>query len=243
MSKIQVETAQNVRIYQNIAGLGTRIGAYLIDMLVIVAYEVLMLYIFYGLSPNLGNQLSSVWVLLLVFGLPPFLYHLLMETFNNGQSIGKAILKIRVVRVDGLSPVFSQYLIRWLIRLVDFNLTSGAVAIFSYLLSGKGQRLGDIAAKTTVISEKQKIDFKQNLWTNLPADYQPVYPQVTIFSDQEIQEIKNLYFPAKKNKNYKVIESLALKIASLMEIEFAEPSMFFIERVIEDYNYYTQQQV
>ena len=97
MNNSQIETAQNVQLSQNIANLGDRSLAFLLDTLVIVAYELLMIF----LVNSMALSGFSNWIFVLVFGLPPFLYHLLIEAFNNGQSIGKAALRIRVVKLDG----------------------------------------------------------------------------------------------------------------------------------------------
>ncbi len=241
MSKIQIETAQNVQLYQNVARLGSRIAAYFIDLLVIIAYEIMMFYIYsYHIYNNISDTADS-WVITLVFGLPPFLYHLLFETFNNGRSLGKAAVKIRVVRLDGTPPKFSNYLIRWLMRILDISMTSGALAIFAFLLNGKGQRLGDIAAKTTVISENNKISLSDTFMENIPENHLPKYPQVTVFSDAEMQEIKNLYKNAKRNNDVEILQSLAQKITKIMQVQTEEIPIVFIQQVIRDYNYYTQQ--
>lgn len=241
MNEIQVETAQNVQIDQNIANLGTRIGAFALDVLVIVLYEVLMIFIFDLLMADNFFGGREFFVVSMVFGLPPFLYHLLMETFNNGQSIGKALLKIRVVRLDGMPPRFSDYLIRWLLRIIDISISSGAVAIFVFLLNGKGQRLGDVAAKTTVISEKKNVSLEGSLIITIPENYVPTYPQVTIFTDLEIQDIKRLYKDAKQQHDAQIMHSLATKITTVLAIENEENPTTFVEKVITDYNYYTQQ--
>lgn len=236
MDNFQIETAQNVTIAQNIANLGDRVLGFLVDMLIIIAYEIIMMLVFGAMGMNGGGQ----WVLMLVFGLPPFLYHLLMETFNNGQSLGKMALKIRVVKIDGSKPAFSNYAIRWLLRLIDFSLTTGACAIVTFLLNGKGQRLGDLAAGTTVISEKQTASVRDTLMVEIPVDYTPVYPQVTVFSDHDMQTIKNLFQRARRKKDYGVIKSLAQKVETVMETSRKEAPIPFIKRVIVDYNYYTQ---
>lgn len=241
MNEIQVETAQNVQIDQNIANLGSRIGAYLLDILIIIVYELLMFFLFDALNSKNIVNIRDIWVISLVFGLPPFLYHLLMETLNNGQSIGKTLLKIRVVCIDGTSPRFSNYLLRWLLRIIDISIGSGAVAIFVFLLNGKGQRLGDIAAKTTVISEKKNFSLENTLHITIPEDYVPTYPQVTIFTDLEIQNIKRLYKQAQENNEIEVMSSLAIKISSVLGIENEENPTDFIKKIIADYNYYTQQ--
>jgi len=151
MDNFQIETAQNISIEQNAAGIGERILAYIVDLAIIIIYMVLSGLTMAGLDGDGG----TTWMYYLVLGLPSFLYYLLWEIFWNGQTPGKAALKIRVVKKDGTRPEFSNYLVRWLLRFIDITLTSGGVAVVTILLNGKGQRLGDIAAGTTVISEKQ----------------------------------------------------------------------------------------
>lgn len=237
MDNYQIETAQNVEIYQNIANLGDRILAFLIDFLIITAYGFITALA--GMSLGFGRE--NLWIYMVVIGLPVFLYHLLMETFNNGQSLGKAVMRIRVVKLDGSKPAFSNYAIRWLLRMIDITFTSGSVAIFAFLFNNKGQRLGDIAATTTVISEKQKITIHQTLMASLPDGYQPKYPQVTIFSDEEMQQIKSIFQKAKSEQKHAVILALAEKSSKMMQISLDEKPFTFIDTIILDYNYYTQQ--
>lgn len=237
MDKFQIETAQNVNISQNIAGLGSRALAFVLDVVILLLYELLVIVLFNSIMA--AN--FSVFVSIMIFGLPPFLYHLLMETFNNGQSLGKAALKIRVVKIDGTKPAFSNYLIRWLLRIVDFTLTSGGCALVSFLLNGNGQRLGDLAASTTVITEQNYHHLRDTLAVEIPDDYQPVYPQVSVFSDHDIQTIKDLLQKARQRQSSKVLVSLSQKIAGEMGVPQEKQPVPFIKQVITDYNYYTQQ--
>src|SRR5690554_3378315 len=177
----------------------------------------------------------------MTIGLPLFLYHLLWEMLWNGRSPGKAAMGLRVVKLDGSKPAFSNYFLRWLLRIVDITITSGALAIVSILINGKGQRIGDIAATTTVISEKQTLHFSQLVMTEIPEDHVPTYPQVTVFSDQEMQAIKNIFVNARTNGNHNVILKLADRVANVMEIQVEETPMAFLDRIVKDYNYYTQQ--
>lgn len=236
MDNFQIETAQNVSIQQNAAGIGERILAYLIDSLIIIAYVIVVIFITVALDLDLGDQ----WVFQLIFGLPLFLYFLLWETFWDGKTPGKAAVKIRVVRLDGSRPTFSNYLIRWLLRIVDVTLSSGGVAIVTILLNGKGQRLGDMAAGTTVINENPRIQFHQTILVDIPEDYVPLYPQVTVFSDDEMGKIKTVFNEAKRDPNWTVIQQLSKKVSALMEVTPNEEPLQFIKRVIADYNYYTQ---
>lgn len=237
MDNFQIETAQNVNIVQNVAGVGERILAYLIDSAIIVIYVILVVILVSWLDVS---DDGFIFLLIMTFGLPVFVYHLLWETFWNGRSPGKAAMKLRVVKLDGSKPAFSNYFIRWLIRLVDVSVTSGALAVVTILLNGKGQRLGDVAATTTVITEKKTIHFSETLLSDLPEDYKPTYPQVTVFTDSEMQTIKSVFTRAKFNGNHNVILKLSKRVAKVMDITEEETPIAFIDKVIKDYNYYTQ---
>ncbi len=237
MDNFQIETAQNVSIQQNAAGIGERILAYLIDLLIFMAYFIAVFLIIGALDIDMGDQ----WAIWLILGLPPFLYFLLWETFWDGKTPGKAAMKIKVVRLDGSRPAFSNYLIRWLLRLLDISLASGGVAVVAILLGGRGQRLGDMAAGTTVISERQRVQFNQTILVDIPDDYTPIYPQVTVFSDAEMRKIKTLYVEAKRDTDHNVILQLSKKVSSIMDVTPQEKPLHFVDRVIADYNYYTQQ--
>lgn len=236
MDKFQIETAQNVNIVQNAAGVGERILAYLIDSVILVIYVIIISYA-YG-AVDFGDDIF--WLFAITVGLPIFLYHLLWEMFWDGRSPGKAVMRLRVVKLDGSKPAFSNYLLRWLLRIIDVSLTSGALALVTILLNGRGQRLGDIAATTTVITEKKTVHFSQTILMDIPDDYQPLYPQVTVFTDREIQTIKNLFMEAKYNGNHNVILKLSGKVSKIMEVTFEETPILFLDKVIKDYNYYTQ---
>lgn len=236
MDNFQIETAQNVNIIQNTAGVGDRIVAYLLDSLIIGCYVILM-FILIAAMPSLEE---NIFIAMMTLGMPIFLYHLLWEMFRNGQSPGKMVMKIRVVKLDGSKPEFSNYLLRWLLRLIDISITSGGVALVTILLNGKGQRLGDIAATTTVISEKQNVGIAHTILMDIPEGYVPKYPQVTVFSDTEMQTIKTVFTEARYNGNHNVILKLSGRVSKVMEITPEETPILFLDRVIKDYNFYTQ---
>lgn len=236
MEQFQIETAQNISISQNTAHLGDRMLAYLIDSSIILVYMVLIILLLFALDVDFGDM----WALYLLLSLPAFLYYVLLETFMNGQTLGKGVMQIRVVKLDGSKPGFASYFIRWILRIIDVVLTSGGVAVFTILIKGTGQRVGDIAAGTTVITEKKKIFLKDTLLRDLPEDYSPKFPQVTIFKDREMQTIKDLYDAAQRNGNHNVIVSLSDQIKKVTEIVTDLKPFEFVDIVIKDYNYYTQ---
>ena len=236
MNEFQIETAQNISINQNAANVLDRILAFLVDTLVLVAYTIGVIILLQYIDLDMADS----WSIYLVATLPVFLYYFLVELFTDGKTIGKSLLKIRVVRLDGGKPSFAHYLIRWILRIVDISMTTGGVAILTILLRGKGQRLGDIAAGTTVISEKVKVTLANTLIADIPDDYIPQFSQVTVFKDREIQHIKEMYYAAKRNGNHKVVLKLSEKIKEVTGIQTDLNAMEFVDIVIKDYNYYTQ---
>ncbi len=236
MDNFQIETAQNISISQNVAGVGERILAYLIDGLIMLAYIILAIMLLGGLDASQGQE----WLFMSVIMLPLLLYFLLWESLWNGQTPGKAALDLKVVKIDGSRPAFSNYLVRWLLRIVDITLTSGSVAVVTILMNGKGQRLGDLAAGTTVISERVRTGLDRTLLVNVPDDYRPVYPQVTMLSDRDVQEIKEIYKHSLQNSNYKVIGKLSNRVSELLQVTPEENSVQFLKTILKDYSYYTR---
>lgn len=235
MNNFSIETSQNVSILQKPAYLTDRIFAYLIDALIMGVYIFGVFFIVTGVSSNTFSMSLTVVLLL-----PVMLYHLLFELFNNGQSPGKNALQIRVIKEDGSAPSLGDYLMRWILRLLEITSLSGVIAILSIVFTNKSQRLGDLAAKTIVVSEKREI--KQNLFFDIPVDYQPTFEQVIIFTDQDIQRIKNVYLSAKKNSNQFLLAQLQQKIIEKLRIETSLSPNQFILVVLKDYYFITKNQ-
>jgi len=210
--------------------------AYLIDSLIILAYVVGMIILLVSLDLDMGDM----WALYILVSLPAFLYYVLLETFWDGQTVGKNAMKIRVVTLDGTKPTFAKYLVRWLLRIVDVVLTSGGVAVLAILIRGNGQRVGDIAAGTTVISEKIMVSLSDTILKDIPENYVPTYSQVTLFKDSEMQTVKNLYDEARLKGQHNIILSLHNRLIEVMQIEPVQKPIDFVDTVLKDYNYYTQ---
>lgn len=123
MDNFQIETAQNVSIQQNVAGIGERLLGYLIDMLILAAYWLASIFALAGFGIHTDS--GSVMVFYMVLGIPTFLYFLLFETLWDGRTPGKAALNLRVVKLDGSKPGFGSFFVRWIMRIIDITLTSG----------------------------------------------------------------------------------------------------------------------
>lgn len=144
-----IRTPEGVTFSLLLAGPVTRFLAWLVDAACI--YIVLsVVSTVLGLAAIISVQLGQAFYILGGFILP-IGYTITLEWLWRGQTLGKRLLRLRVVDVQGLRLQFSQVAIRNLLRAIDnlplFYLVGG----LSCLLSGRSQRLGDLAANTIVV--------------------------------------------------------------------------------------------
>jgi len=238
MQNLQVETAQNVVIEQEVANIGERIGAFLIDGVIIYAYFFIMMLIF-GQFGSSGNNNAGV-LLILIFIIPALFYSLLCETFMNGQSFGKMAVKIKVAKLDGSQPTFGNYLIRWLFRIIDISFY-GLPAIITIAVNGKGQRIGDIVAKTSVISLKRSKNLTDTIFKETKDDYTVIYPKVEILQDSDLNTINDVLKHYKKDPVNAVGVSMLKQTFDAVKkktgIETSQTPGEFLKTIITDYNH------
>ncbi|AZA47321.1 RDD family protein [Chryseobacterium carnipullorum] len=245
MSQIAINTSQNVNINFNIASVGERMLAFIIDLLIKVAYVLIVFYLFFNIF-DLGYLLTgldqwSIMAVYIVLTFPVYIYPVVLESLMEGQTPGKKLMKIRVVKIDGYQASFGDYLIRWMFRLIDTS-AAGVVGIISMIVSKNNQRLGDIASGTAVISLKNNINISHTILENINNDYVPSFPQVIALSDNDMRIIKDNYTKALKVDDRQIISKLSDKIKSILKLDIDPKKMTerqFINVVIKDYNYYT----
>ncbi len=245
MANIGVETAQHVQLNYKPASILDRCIAYFLDLIVIGAYWIFLISIG-SMAEGSDSPVDSssgdeyMWLTLLIIFLPIMLYHLVIEILWNGYSVGKWLIGIRVVKLDGTQPELSNYLLRWLIRLFEVTATSGGVALVAVLINGKGQRLGDIAAKTCVIKLGKRTKLSDTVFENFKEEYEAVFPQVMELSDDDISII-NEVLKASAQYDYatwiRMTAKTRMKIQEKMGIgktNMTDP--IFLKQVIKDYN-------
>lgn len=238
MGIISVTTTQNIELEYELAGLSDRIFARLLDFLCIIGYIILIMAIvgFGQFSYFIDN---NPWIFIFALVIPIVTYHLICETLFNGQSVGKMILKIRVISLNGNQPALSQYLIRWLFRLVDFSLSGSLVAVIMVAASEKHQRLGDVVAGTAVIKTNPKTRITETIFTPVPENnYIPVYPEVINLSDSDIQILKEVILNAHRYTNTMIAFDAMRKIENVLHIQNKHESpLQFLNAIVQDYNH------
>lgn len=245
MTQLSINTTQNVNINFEAASVGERILAFFLDNLVKIAYIIVVYYIFfYYLGINRLMESMDRWSsasIQIFFYFPVMFYSLLLESFFEGQTIGKRLLKMKVVKIDGYQASFGDYLMRWVFRIIDVNFSFGIVGLVAVVTSKKSQRLGDMTAGTSVISLKNNININHTILEEIGESYVPTYPLVIKLSDNDARIIKETFHAASRNRDYQVIYKLRAKVEEVTGIKNQSGNdEDFLRTVLKDYNFYTQ---
>lgn len=231
MRKINIATAQNIVIDFTLASLGQRILAFIIDLIIIGAASVF-------LSLILGVIHTDLLVLnVLVF----MLYTLVMEISFAGQTPGKMAMKIRVVSLDGSEPPPLDFTLRWVFRIVDIWFSAGALAVVFISTSYRSQRIGGILSNTMVIKTDSDagLELSDILRIEDRSRYQPKYPEVIRFNEEEMLTVKSVldrYSKYRNQAHLNLLKESAERCAKVLELrELPKNKVEFLRTLIKDY--------
>lgn len=241
MAESTIITGQFVRISQTPASIGERLVALIIDYIIIGVYLLGVSKLYLKVHPT--DEISYI-VLTVTIYLPVLCYAFLWEVFNQGQSPGKRLMNIRVVKSDGSTPSISSYLLRWLLFPIDAFLTGG-FGLLSILLTHNKQRIGDLAAGTMVIREKnyRKVHVSLDEFDYLRQGYRPTYPQAANLSLEQINVISRTLQSNPKNRAQRM-EQLAIKVKELLSATPHEnDAEKFLQTILRDYQYYALEEI
>lgn len=227
---VRIQTSQNVELEYEPASIGDRILANILDRLIYLGWVLIWILIYSGFKME-GDM--SMFIIILTVALPIMLYPLLTEYFLNGQTLGKRAMNIRVVLLNGNQPTLGAYILRWLLILIDTELLTPLVAIIAIAANGKGQRVGDIAAGTTVIKTVKRVSLNQVVYESLPEDYLVTYPEASQLNDQDIETIRKVL----KNRNEVLLQRTAEKVAEVLNLNFPNDTRTFLWTIVNDYAY------
>ncbi|TMI61625.1 MAG: RDD family protein [Bacteroidetes bacterium] len=268
MAVLKIPTNFNIDLEFEIPEFYRRLFALLIDVLIEffyfrIALKILESIVSSGDFFDEGSNFNIIALSILLF-LPILLYHVVFEITMNGQSIGKRIMRLRVVDENGGRPGISQYLIRWLLRISDvwiifiiatlvtspfwFGNAQSAFIILAALAflitdiilivsSKKGQRIGDILARTIVIRINTKADIEDTVFQEVADSYIPVFPEIMKLGDKDINAIKSILDTSRKKGDFNLAANAADKIKNHLNIKTALSPFDFLETALKDYNY------
>lgn len=249
MNRIEINTSQNVKIEYAIAGTHLRGIALFLDIMVIFFSYMLLSYIF---SFAFMNSKAALYILFLV--LTPFVafYSLWSEFLFNGQTLGKKITGIQVIRLDGEEPTFFDSFNRWAMRILDIWFS---VFILGFLLitgNKKGQRLGDIIAGTTVILKNQDTEYRLEDILKLnqidKINYEFTFGSLERLSESDVLLIKNLVLRFRRHRNAghrKAVNEMIEKLRTVITFDSEprntdESKIKFLNQLISQFVIFTR---
>lgn len=268
MAVLKVPTNFNIDLEFEIPEFYRRLFALLIDILVQYFYFRIMIAILGEVLKSSGfdseDSRMNLFAVFMLLILPIMLYHVIFEITMNGQSIGKRIMRLRVVDENGGRPGISQFLIRWLLRVSDvwilmimltllespywYRNTETAIIILAAIVfllvdiilivsSRKGQRIGDILARTILIRINTRADIEDTVFQEVADNYVPQYPEIMKLGDKDINAIKSILDTARKKGDFTLAANAAEKIQRHLDIKTNLSPFDFLDTAMKDYNY------
>jgi uncharacterized RDD family membrane protein YckC len=232
---VLVHTSQHVTLEYQPASVGDRMLATLVDYGVFLGWGMILGLI--STAFRNASYTSSLLVGLFFMG-PIVFYDLVCEYLLNGQSVGKIALNIRVVMLDGSQPDLGAYLLRWVLRIVESGaILFGIVPIIVVAVSGKGQRLGDIAAGTTVVKLKPAVSLTDVLTQPVEENYQILFPDVRLLTDHDVSVVRDVL----RRGDAWAVDQTAERIKEVTGITSSLGSRAFLHQIITDYQFITSQ--
>ena len=244
MADSTIITGQYVQIDQTPADIGERILGRVIDLLLISIYAGAVFVIFITGSGTIHSMSEDAAItVFVILMLPVLFYSLLCELFNRGQSPGKKLLGIRVVMKDGAKPALSAYLLRWLMLLVDIWVFQW-IGVLSILMTKNNQRLGDLAAGTLVIKEKnfRKINVTLDEFRHLSVNYRPVFTHAENLSLEQVNLINEILSRNDSDRPVRIHE-LGDKVRRFLHINVPIGDEELLQTLMRDYQFYALEEI
>ena len=256
MSAIQINTVFNIDLEFETAPFHRRLLAYIIDFFILIIYLYALKTLLYGAMDIDFREYMGLDML--VISLPMFLYSLVCEILMNGQTVGKKLTGIRVISLDGGKPGTGQFVLRWITKFFEWPFlfgymisATGAIVIYIFVtgllgigvliiisLTGKNQRLGDLAAGTVVIDTRSDTNLNDTVFMQIDnSNYKVTFPEVMRLSDNDINTIKTVLTQAQKRNNHDISYRVEYKIKSVLQINSDLHTIDFLKKLLEDYNY------
>ena len=238
MGQTSIVTGQHVRIEQTAASMFQRGLAWGIDLFVMVGVEFVIITLCIAINAVTKSDTATITAAILLEVLL-LSYPLLMEIFCHGQTLGKKICSTQVIRVDGTDPTLSDYMLRWTLLFIDFPYF--LIGMVFIIFTKNSQRLGDLAAGTTVVKKHQYGDlyYDLRLFEYAEKNFKPTYPEAANLSEAQADVIQSTFWIENWNKRALFQERLASKVINMLSIDKGDLSdARFLKIIYSDYQYY-----
>ncbi|MDB5282935.1 MAG: hypothetical protein JWO06_2010 [Bacteroidota bacterium] len=232
MNQVNIVTAQNVTLKIELANIGDRFLAAILDVLIKIGVILVFSLLVAAVRGSTGIivLLSFLFIVFMIF------YSLFFETVMNGQTPGKRMMKIRVAKVNGEPVDIGSLMLRWLLRIIDFPFTWPAIGIFTTVVTNKHQRLGDLAAGTILVSSKERTTLDNTFYTETQIGYRTTYPQADRLTAREAELIKEVIRQYQQNDKYELVLLASQKVQELLQVTPTMDDLTFLKTVLKDYN-------
>ena len=253
MEKVDFVSAQQVKIEFELATVFQRGIAYVLDTLISYVYVILvMILILSNFSYSDADNVLGIFTFLIT--LPIVLYKPLMEYFFNGQTLGKMVVGIRMVRANGDRLTIRDIFVRWVMRGEYFWLSmfsnAGYIGFIPFIsiidllvasMTPLRQRIGDMMVSVIAVRTRPSRKFSLNdvLSKQTTVIYSPTYEGCISFTDEDMIYMKKVIEQYKKFQEPEVkelLDEVTKKTMDRLEIEGPVPNQIeFLETVLKDY--------
>ena len=237
MRTIDITTTQKVTIEYELAALRDRIIGFLMDQLILYATLLVLWLLFMGAFGFENNFFFRA-----IIAIPIYVFYTpVSEILMDGQTFGKRIVGIKVVKLTGNEPSNTDYLIRWVFRMIDIYLSLGTIAAMLVSSSPKSQRLGGVTSNTTLIKVKFNSRFRLEDIERISSleTYEPTYPEVKKLNEKDMLLIKSIVSRAKKYNNpahRQLLQDLTDKLTTQLQLNVKPRNHIeFLKTLIRDY--------
>src|SRR5258708_26991734 len=177
-SDLVVSTPERVSFQYQVAGLGTRAIAQILDLMILVG--VLFAVYFAAIAAaQVGSNTIAYLVAVIGSFIVVFGSFWACEAFGWGQTVGKKVFRLRAVGARGEPMTFVQAGVRNVVRIVDFLPYGYGVGLVVLFINGKGKRLGDLAAGTIVVKDSDAVSLLQLVGAPAASPAGPPYAPAT----------------------------------------------------------------
>lgn len=247
-----IDTPENIEFAYDIAGIGSRFLAAMIDTFLILIAQGIILFVAglavssFEIGQSILTALAAVVGFVILWG-----YYIVFEMVWSGQTPGKRSVGLRVVREGGRPITFVASAIRNFIRLVDFLPALYGIGVVAMFIDTRARRLGDLAAGTLVVKERANVTLEsleakpfQPANTASGQPLQLTISNINLLNDQDYMLVQE-FLRRRTELGREARQRLGMQLASGLQARLGLPQggdiEGFLQYVVTEYQIYRQQ--